>query len=462
MNTKNHITLTLFIFFTSITQSCKKFVEVDPPIDKMNATAVFKNDVTATSAILGIYTTMMGPTSPVISTGGVTLYTGLSADELYNTNLSDAATSEFFDNALLPNNSVLLNDFWFKGYNIIYGTNACIVGLEFNNDISTPLRNQLLGEALFARSFMYYYLVNLFGDVPLLLSTEYIENGKKQRTPVSQIYARIIEDLKTARDLLETSYPTSGRVRPNKWSATALLSRIYLTLGEWSFAEQQASSIINSGAYLLEQNLNNVFLSESSETIWQLMPVTSGYNTAEGRTFIPTTSATNIPTFPLTNYLLEAFEKDDMRKENWVGSKTVSGQTYYYPYKYKIWDYGQPVREYYVVFRLAEQYLIRAECYARQDKIIESKNDLNIIRNRSGLANTLANTSKELVSAIENERRIELFAEWGHRWFDLKRNKKASEILALIKPAWQVTDTLYPIPSGEILKNSSLQQNKGY
>jgi starch-binding outer membrane protein, SusD/RagB family len=65
--------------------------------------------------------------------------------------------------------------------------------------------------------------------------------------------------------------------------------------------------------------------------------------------------------------------------------------------------------------------------------------------------------------AIEQERKIELFAEWGHRWFDLKRNSKATELLSPIKnPNWQSTDTLYPIPIKEILLNNSLRQNDGY
>ncbi len=459
---RTHIKYLILFLVLSIAQSCKKFVEVDLPIDKLNAGVVFTDDVTATSAVLGIYTSLMGPTSPVISTGGVTVYSGLSADELYNSNVSDAAASEFADNALLSNNAVLFNDFWFKGYNSIYHANACIAGLENNTDISGSLKNQLLGEAVFVRSFIYYYLVSLYGDVPLLLNTDYIANAKAPRTPASEIYAQIIADLKMAEHLLNASYPTSGRVRPNKWSAAALLSRVYLTLGEWEQAEQEASAIINSGTYTMETDLNDVFLSGSNEAILQLMPVTSGYNTVEGRTFVPTASAISIPKYPLTGYLLNAFEAGDKRKENWVGSKTVTGQTYHYPHKYKVWEYGQPVTEYYMVFRLAELYLIRAECYARQEKISESKNDLNAIRNRAGLPETTANTTEELLSAIAGERRIELFAEWGHRWIDLKRTKRSTEVLSSIKPAWQPTDTLYPIPSGEILRNPALIQNQGY
>ncbi|HRP38012.1 MAG TPA: RagB/SusD family nutrient uptake outer membrane protein, partial [Candidatus Dojkabacteria bacterium] len=139
----------ILFLFAGIIQSCKKFVEVDPPIDKLTAEVVFNNDVTATSALLGIYANMMASTSPTITTGGISVYAGLSADELYNSNISDATAAEFLENSLLPNNSVLFTDFWFKGYNIIYHVNACVEGLENNTDLSVPLKNQLLGEAIF-------------------------------------------------------------------------------------------------------------------------------------------------------------------------------------------------------------------------------------------------------------------------------------------------------------------------
>ncbi|HRP38011.1 MAG TPA: RagB/SusD family nutrient uptake outer membrane protein, partial [Candidatus Dojkabacteria bacterium] len=80
--------------------------------------------------------------------------------------------------------------------------------------------------------------------------TDYKANGDASRIPASEIYAHLIVDLKTARDLLSVSYPTSGRVRPNKSSATALLARVYLTLGEWELARKEASAIIESGTYV--------------------------------------------------------------------------------------------------------------------------------------------------------------------------------------------------------------------
>jgi hypothetical protein len=449
------------LFFVSIILSCKKFLDVDPPIDMLTSETVFNDEQTAISAIVGMYTSMM-MTSPIITSGAVTVYTGLASDEFYSSDVLNTNLQEFANNAISPYNSAIQESFWFRGFNVIYHANACIKGLENNVHISAPLRDQLLGEALFTRAFVYYYFVNLFGDVPLLLRTDYEENAQTPRTQSDSVYAQIITDLKQAENLLDTSYPTAQRVRPNKWTAAALLARVYLALQQWDLAEQESSSVINSGTYSLEQNLNNVFLASSSEAIWQIMPVEQGFNTTEGLTFVPYSWSSMPPSFPLTNYLLNSFEENDSRKIEWVGTVSVDGTTYYYPFKYKINDYGLPVTEYYVAFRLAEQYLIRSECFAHLGENDESKNDLNVIRERAGLPLTDANSSDDLLNAIAHERRIELFAEWGNRWFDLKRTQNSSKVLAPLKPDWQPADTLFPIPSGEILKNSSLTQNLGY
>jgi hypothetical protein len=117
------------------------------------------------------------------------------------------------------------------------------------------------------------------------------------------------------------------------------------------------------------------------------------------------------------------------------------------------------------VFRLAEQFLIRAEARAHLDKITganSAKADLNMIRDRAGLPPTVASTKEEMLAAILQERRMELFVEWGHRWFDLKRTGKASEVLSVLKPRWDPTDVLYPIPYNELQLNPNMMQNAGY
>jgi starch-binding outer membrane protein, SusD/RagB family len=306
-------------------------------------------------------------------------------------------------------------------------------------------------------------LINLYGSVPLVTSTDYHKNMVIGREPVENIYTRIIADLTEAQTLLNPVYPTSNRLRPNRYTAMSLLAKVYLFQKKWNLSEQVATQIINSGTYKLEPNLNNVFLSSSNEAIWKLSPVFPGVETWEGYYFVPTSSSV-IPKYVISNNLLSSFETGDQRKNNWLKNNTVNGQPYYYPYKYKLGYDGAPVpKENYMVFRLGEQYLIRAEARAQQGNIGGALEDLNLIRSRAGLSDFITTDQSTLLADIQHERQVELFCEWANRWFDLKRINNADTVLSNAKGSnWQSTDVLYPVPQTELSKNPSLTQNAGY
>lgn len=126
------------------------------------------------------------------------------------------------------------------------------------------------------------------------------------------------------------------------------------------------------------------------------------------------------------------------------------------------------VSEYLMLFRLGEQYLIRAEARAHQGNVGEAQNDLNAIRNRAGLPNTTASDTSSLYVAILRERQVELFSELGQRWLDLKRTGKVDEVMQVVTPLkanganWQSYQQWYPVPYSDIQKNTNLRQNDGY
>lgn len=449
----------VFINLIIALNSCKKFTEIDYPVDQLNSNLVFEDSLTAVSAITGIYSEMLTNRN-LFSNSATTLFGGLSADELYF--YSSGIRDEFTKNQItIANHFTLENNFWKPAYKNIYAANLAIEKLVSSETLTVTLKNQLLGEAKFIRAFCYFQLVNLFGDVPLIISTKYQDAAKKSRTSTADIYNQIKKDLEEAKLLLGTNYTSSEKARPNKWTASALLSRIYLYNKNWQDAEQEATSIINSNRYNLESNLNSVFLKNNGEAIWQLIPVRPGFNTYEGLEILPA-SIYALPTYLITPSLLNSFEPNDLRKSLWIKSRIYNNDTVFYPYKYKIAN-GAILNEYYTVFRLAEQYLIRAEAEVNQNKILEAQNDLNKIRNRAGLPNTSANDMALLKVTIEKERRAELFSEWAHRWFDLKRTGRATDVLSILKGStWQNTDTLWPIPQQEINLNPYLIQNPGY
>jgi len=435
--------------------SCRKFIQVPPPPNQVVSDAVFKDDNSATSAMIGLYSEMT-KSNLNFANGAITLYGGLSADELYRTSPSSSIDA-FTLNEIPSNSTIIKNNFWTAPYSYIYHVNAVLEGLS-NSKVSDPVKTQLRGEAKMVRAFCYFYLVNLFGDVPLILTTDYRTNASEPRTHTNLVYDQIIRDLLDAKSSLKEEYPSAGRLRPNKWAAATLLARVYLYRKEWQKAEEEATGVINSGVYSLAPI--TAPLSSSNEVIWQLGKETS--NTADGATFIPS-SATVKPTYAITDSLQNAFESGDQRKTNWLKSVTISGRTYFYPYKYKIGS-STTVSERLIVLRLAELLLIRAEARAEQNNIPGAIIDLNMIRNRASLTGISSSSSKtETLTAVQKERRWELFCEWGHRWLDLKRTGQVNAVLSLSKPStWQLTDSLYPIPLSELESNSFLTQNSGY
>jgi hypothetical protein len=458
-------TISFIIAILCINWSCKKFVDIDSPNNQLVSNTVFTSDASATSALIGVYSNIMRTASSFVNTQ-TTLLAGLSSDEFSNYSTSSTQT-EFYQNALSANNSNV-QIYWRDTYKYLYQVNAIIEGLSKSASISNKVKAQLEGEAKFLRAMCHFYLVNFFGDIPLITTTDYRINTMNPRTPASEVYQQIITDLKDAELLLSENYVKgdntiySGapeRVRPIKAAATALLARTYLYAGDWNNSELHAKSVIENRGLFNLTTLDSVFLKNSKETIWQLMPVVSGFNTWEGNTFIPVSTPTSIA---ISSFLYNAFELGDLRLTKWINSITVGAQTYYYPFKYKVRS-GATVTEYYTILRLAEQYLIRAEARAQQNNLSGALSDLNIIRARAKLPNSNAIDKASLLSAIEKERRVELFAEIGHRWLDLKRTNRANSVMSVIKgSAWQATDIFYPIPQSEILNNLNLKQNLGY
>ncbi len=462
MNRK-FIYLIIYSFLVSTliitSNSCKKFIEINNPTDQLNSDLVFADSSTAISAITGIYSEMLTARN-LFSNSATTLYGGLSADELYF--YTPGLKDEFTKNQITQANHYTIdNAFWKPAYKNIYAANLAIEKLAASQQLSISLKNQLTGEAKFIRAFCYFHLVNLFGDVPLITASKYQDAARSPRAPTAEVYTQIIKDLNDANILLSAQYISTEKVRPNKWTVVSLLANCYLYNDRWQEAETAATSVIASGDYTLESNLNNVFLKNNTEAIWQLMPVRPGANTYEALEVLPLSSFSS-PTYLITSTLLNSFDSGDNRKMAWTKSRVFKNDTVYFPYKYKMSN-GPTLNEYYTVFRLAEQYLIRAEAELNLHKMVEAQADINIIRNRAGLSNTTANTEQLLKQALEKERRSELFCEWAHRWYDLKRTGRANEVLSVLKGVtWQPTDILWPIPQPEINLNPSLTQNPGY
>ncbi|MBO9574086.1 MAG: RagB/SusD family nutrient uptake outer membrane protein, partial [Chitinophagaceae bacterium] len=320
-------------------------------------------------------------------------YGGLLADEWILRSNADYVRRSFYTNNAEATGNVSKNTgvaIWESYYKTIYKSNSAIAGIIDNSQLTPAVQKQLLGEAYFVRAWLYFYLVNFWGDLPLVLTADPEVNRLLLRSPVSEVYNSITADLLKAQDLLTENYvdgklmpyPSGGeeRIRPNKWIASALLSRVYLYTGQWAKAETEAGKIIvNTNLFELKA-LNEIFKKNSKEAIWQLQPVRTGYNTREAQRFNLSAS----PVGPnsqkqvrLSQFTLNAFENGDQRRIVWVDSLIAGSNIYYYPVKVRIATFDPNIKsagaitEYTMIMRLAEQYLIRAEARAKQGHLPE-------------------------------------------------------------------------------------------
>lgn len=454
LNTNSRFLLALCL----ILGGCDSFVEVDLPASQLTAKTVFEDVGTAKAAMAGLYAKMRDGGVLTGNTSGTSCSLGLYADEFdYYYQYS---VSNFYTNSLFPGDNGV-NDIWSKSYNQIYCANAVIEGLNNSTAIKEADKNQLQGEALFIRALLHFYLLNLFGDIPYITTTDYTQNSKVSRLSAEKVYSLIVIDLDKAVELLSEDYVSAERIIPNRSTANALLARVYLYLGLYPEASNAASAVINSPLYTWETDLDKIFLKESSTTIWQFMPNTADSNTIEGSVYIFTAGPP--PIVALKPDFVDAFEAGDQRKTHWTTEVTDGVSTWYHASKYKQASTTPSSVEYSIVFRLAEQYLIRAEARAYQGELIGAKEDLNLIRSTAGLAETTAVTAEEIIDDILKQRRFELFTEFGQRFFDLKRSGKLDEVLSASKPGWNTEDALWPLPALELNSNPNLNpQNPGY
>jgi hypothetical protein len=455
--------------------SCKKAIQVGPSLVLANSSNAFSSNNAAQSVVSGIYTRMSAG-SFFQGSAGISLTMGLAADELINVGTNNSSLGTFYLNSYSPINPP---PFWSEFYKQLFFCNTAINGISGSSAITDGVKKQLIGEVKFLRAYIYFYAVNLYGTPPLTTSDDYTVNNVLANSTSDAIYKQIVQDLTDAQAALaDNVYVDAGgntvtdRIRPNKQVASAMLARVYLYLKDWKNAETQASSVISNANYTLVGNLNQVFLKASKETLWALQPVSQLYlNTIDANYLIVNASYTLSTQLPLNNNLVNAFETGDARLANWVGTFTTTTApitTFYFANKYKVASLSSTiaVTEYPIVMRFAEQYLIRAEARAQQNNLSGAAADINMIRSRASLANTTAASQSDILDAVAHERQVELFSEWGHRWFDLKRTNKLDAVMSVVTPqkggTWASFEQLMPILPDDIRADPNLKQNPGY
>lgn len=449
------IKFAISLFIISI--GCSKLLEVDTPRNHLITDMVFSDSISSVSAIGNIYFILGNGLN-----NGFNKHISLYSDEYFYTRTGFA--TEYNEGRLKIDNSLNFN-IWTEFYQAIYASNDIIENLEKFQDLSENLKRQLTSEAKFIRAFCYYHLFVLYENVPLLLTSQVESNRNVAQADSIAVFTQIIEDLTDAKNGLPEAYPTTDRARANKWASGALLSQVYLYQNRWDEAFRESNEVLESGVYSINSDVNKVFLASSNETILQIWR-TNGF-ISDATTLIPISSS-SLPEYIITESLLSAYESNDLRKENWFGENEVTTEEethyYYYPYKYKNRSASNNIPEFLVVSRLSEQYLIRAEARTHLNDFEGATRDLNIIRDRAGLTGYPDFQNKEeCLDAVFQERRVELFGEWGKRFIDLKRLGTIDVELGERKELWEDgVSKRMPIPYSETLYNTKLMQNEGY
>lgn len=468
--------------------SCKKeFLDL-APISQQNGNNFYRTAEDMKNALSAVYASLQ--------------YTGLYYSSMHiigdlrsdNTEITNPAAGadmqavdQFTNNAV---NSIS-NTTWNGHYQGIQAANIVIHKIDAVN-MPAGLKAQYKAEAQFLRALMYFNLVRIFGDVPLVkdIINNPQEGYKYGRETTAKVYEQIIEDLKAAEQNLLYEYTTADIGRATKGAAMSLLGKVYLTQKNWALAAQKLKEVIDAAAQTKYQliasyaNLYGVANENNRESIFEVQFRKGASNEGSPYTnqFAPIGSGTavvsignplgqNIPTANMNN----AYEAGDLRKAaSMRNSYVLSGATVNHNYiiKYS----GVPAANLdsdnnWIVLRYADVLLMYAEALNEQGYVANGPafTYLNQVRTRAGLAaktSTNANTALQVADqaafrlAVEQERRVELAFE-GHRWFDLVRTGRAITLLGA--SGMQPHHVLFPIPQTQIDINPSLiSQNQGY
>ncbi len=477
--------------------SCNKLAET--PNSIIVTSQFYKTASDAVSAVNAVYSTLdSDPASDFPIYGrNLNLLTGNGSDDQVfspsNTNPDVRAlgTATY----VASNDRVKKN--WQQHYYGISRANVAIDNIA-NINIDTTLRSRLVREAKFIRALLYFNLVRLHGDVPLILhdpTTVDVSKLKVARAAKEDVYAQIIADLTDATNLPAT-YTASNKGRATSGAAHALLAKVYATRQNWQAALTELQQVITAGTlpgatgvygYDLFANYLDVFQQATKNGKEHIFSVQFGTNLGA----INSTqylSSTNFGAFNPAVYagdlpadgLYQIFDPTDARRGvtfytslyNAATGATVNfGQARFA----KFIDFSlSPLNSQaqsginYTVLRYSDILLLYAEV---QNELNGAPTDdaytaINKVRNRASLPNLTTGLSQaDFRDSVFLERRKE-FVQEGQRWFDLARRGGTYLVDALhvlpAKAAASAKNNLYPIPQSEIDLNPQLTQNPGW
>ena len=464
----------LFVFALAAFAGCTKQLDKQP-ISTIPEDSYYKNDEQVEAGVVGAYAALRD----VYNNDYV--LAGLRSDDSY---ISDAEGDQNqIDGFNERTTNSYVSTYWNAAYFAIKQSNIVIQYLPNVSDAGNKARFE--AEARFIRAHMYFNLVRLWGDVPLVLSNvTYTDPIAKTRVPKADVYAQIINDFKFAIANLPADRTMGQEGRVTKAAAKGMLAKVYLTIKDYPNARLLLQDLIdNPGIHKLMTSFKSVFPpNEMNEEIMYAVRYKANSN-GMGQTFTyqldKVTGSAGYRS--ASDYRGKYVTADSFRKAT---TFVLYGTSYYNAGKYL--EPGAPRNDAgadFIVLRWADILYMYAEVVNEMDGTTVATGSapaaallqFNKVRSRAmpattpyTVTTTAVRTKDAFRTIIKAERRLEFGVE-SQRWYDLLRWDDAvtamnahftTRGLPIVVKPYQV---LYPIPQTQIdISQGVLKQNPGY
>jgi hypothetical protein len=451
----------LILILSFLVVSCSDLLDKSP-ISSFSADGFYKTTSDAQTGVYGIYDAAQTAFKLNFAYWG----------EGRADNVKTAQSGEGL--ALMQNNlsASLSSAYWGDLYNIINRANYAIKYIPSVYKEGDATGNQLIAEAKALRALAYFYLVRVWGDIPVItdpyLSIE--QNIFVSKTDKESVLNLIEDDLKFAALNCKDKFGDNrDRIMFTKGSVNALLTHVYMWRHKYDEALTTSKLVLDNTLYSLVTTMDDwgkIFTTGySKESIFEV-----AYSDKETNSLRVLYAIGAYAIYTPSEKFKTSYEAGDKRID-YVYDVTLADPK-------AIWKYlGKGIsdevatasKQDIVLIRLADIMLLRAEALTKKggaQNIADALFLLNKIRTRAGLIpyNTEAEAIAaygDLESAILHERSIELCFE-GHRWFDLVRTGKAISTMKPLNGLSDEKNLVWPVSTTSLQKNPNLVQNEYY
>lgn len=433
------------------------------PSDAMTFDESIKTVNDVNLAVIGIYDAFK---SSSLYSGALTLLPDIQTDLVYGVNNNTNVYGDVWRWKDILATNTDIEGVYGSLYDVINRCNFLLdrvdaVRANTTDDEQLDKLDQCCGEVYFARALAYSELIKLFckpyekdGDMSkelgVVLSEHYGGDEPMKRADLKASYDFVLKDLDRAAELLEVEDDYTGTLYNLEYfceyTVYALRARVALYMQDWDAAIEYSSKVIDSKYYVLssasklidgEQSYYQYMWTNdnSTEIIWKVAFTINSYGGALGTVFANYDKVSFRPDYVPAQWVLNLYDASDLRVNSYFYN-TLTGYAHGLQWpllvkylaneqfiQYNIYHVTMPK-----VFRLSEQYLIRAEAYAMNGKYSEASKDITTLRvaRYETYGGSTPMNADNAMKIIEEERVKELYME-GFRLNDLKRWHKGFE-----------------------------------